>query len=805
MIAVFEPPQEKTQSNGARKASYLTMGLSDSADVKKSQAVLVIKKRFITLLFRSTVLIPTSSHPFFAMIHWFRTAIVFLPWIVSSQLIALHGSEAPLQVECPSGLMCELLAAPEQTVIYNPRPKFSWIVPAAHGDGMQTAYQILVAATDVMMEKAAGDLWDSGKVESNRSVSVVYAGKPLESNRSYCWKVRVWTDEKTPSRWSEPQQFKTGRLGNNPDLARSTTARYRLVENDVPPERIVRKGPERFFIDFGKAAYGTVKLTVTSPETGRNVTIHLGEKTSANDTVDRKPGASVCYQAVPLELKAGTHTYRIPIMSSLVGSRQWPIPMPEYIGEVMPFRYCEIEGLPGDLDASSIVQVRVHYPFDDRASNFHSSNNVLNDVWELCQYTMQATSFCGVYVDGNRERRPYEADAYINQLGHYCTDREFTLARFSHEYLIVHPTWPTEWSMHSVMMAWEDYMYTADVSSLVEYYDDLKAKTLYRLARSDGLISTVEPPMSKDVQKSIHNGPLKDIVDWPKGERDGCEMRPINTVVNAFYYRALVLMGRIAKALNKHNDAEFFDHCAKQVYLTFNAILFDSQTGLYIDGEGSRHASLHANLFPLAFGLVPPERQDRVARFVASRGMACSVYGAQYLLEALYGSGQSEAALKLLTSTSDRSWAHMIYDVETTMTLEAWDTKYKPNQDWNHAWGAAPANIIPRKLMGIEPLEPGFRKVRIRPQPGGLEQASITLPTIRGPIHADFKSSKDSFLLNVQLPGNTSAEVDLPVLGDGDMVLTVDGLSHRHQTKGQFVVFDDIGPGMHCIQLRKKQ
>jgi len=44
--------------------------------------------------------------------------------------------------------------------------------------------------------------------------------------------------------------------------------------------------------------------------------------------------------------------------------------------------------------------------------------------------------------------------------------------------------------------------------------------------------------------------------------------------------------------------------------------------------------------------------------------------------------------------------------------------RYKPNSDWNHAWGAAPANIIPRQLWGIQPKVPGFKVVHIRPKWG---------------------------------------------------------------------------------------
>jgi hypothetical protein len=145
-------------------------------------------------------------------------------------------------------------------------------------------------------------------------------------------------------------------------------------------------------------------------------------------------------------------------------------------------------------------------------------------------------------------------------------------------------------------------------------------------------------------------------------------------------------------------------------------------------------------MFPLAFGLVPEERKASVVEFIKSRGMACSVYGAQYLLEGLYAAGEAEYALSLMTAAHDRSWLNMI-KAGSTITLEAWDWKYKNNLDWNHAWGAAPANIIPRCIAGIRPLEPGFTKVLIKPQPGGLREFKCLHPTISGSISVSYCGS----------------------------------------------------------------
>jgi alpha-L-rhamnosidase len=707
----------------------------------------------------------------------------------------------------PYGLMCELMGQPGLTQIVDPRPEFGWVLDAPNSGDSQAAYQILVASNREGLDQDKGDLWDSGKVVSANSTSVEYGGSALAANSTCLWKVRVWNASDEASPYSEVQTFRTGALSEA-----YATVRYPLTTTAVAPARLVQTGEGHYFIDFGKDAFGTVELTLTSPVAGNKVEVHLGE-VPAGDAVERNPGGTRRYRMMTLTLQEGTHTYKVVITPDSRNTGSQAIKMPASVGEVMPFRYCEIVNSPSVLDASLIRQIAAHYPFDDDAARFTSSDAVLNDVWELCKYTIKATSFCGVYVDGDRERIPYEADAYINQLGHYGVDREYTMARYTHEYLIMHATWPTEWILHSVLMAWADYTYTGNTESIERYYDDLKAKTLLALAREDGLISTQTGLVTRNVLQSIHfNGTLQDIVDWPHGnilglqggygETDDFEFKPINTVVNAFHYRAVVLMSQMARAIGRTDDAQLFAQAAERVKQSFNEKLLDKQTGIYVDGEGCSHSALHANMFPLAFGLVPAESVAPVAEFVKSRGMVCSVYGAQYLLEALYEAGEDDFALQLMTDRAgDRSWPHMIYDVGTTITSEAWDNKYKPNQDWNHAWGAAPANIIPRCLMGVQPVEPGFAKVRIKPQPGHLASASLDAPTIRGTIHVDFSAEPNCpFILNVVLPANVRAVVYLPRLGNSSNDVLLDGGRIEGTPAGEFIVLDGVASGRHRFE-----
>ena len=513
----------------------------------------------------------------------------------------------------------------------------------------------------------------------------------------------------------------------------------------VAPTRVATHG-NVLFADFGQDSFGNLKIDFSSAPPSADWKVRLGERLANDGTINRKPGGSVLFCEVPL----ATHPDQLEYELALPARKHAAMGAPPGIGEIVPFRYAEIEGtnsLPEDI---TVRQLTVNAPFDDSASDFTSSDATLNSVWNLCKHTMKATTAFGVFIDGDRERKPYEADAYIAMLSHYACDLDPRVARATFDYLLAHPTWPTEWSLVMPMIADADYEATGDPVLAANNYEALKAKLLLQKVGPDGLL----------------HAPA--IVDWPVSERDGYndgvvegkQVGPdVNTVANAFLYHALQCMSHLASALNKQDDAQAFAARAQQVYTAFNATFFDATRKIYVDGEGSTHASLHANMFPLAFGLVPPEQQAGVVAFVQSRGMACSVYGAQFLLESLYLSGKSDDALALMSADTPRSWAHML-DLGSTMTLEAWDPSVKRNLTWNHAWGAAPANIITRYLLGVRPLEPGYTKILIAPELGTLKWMQGKVPTPRGPVRVAWQSNPAS--LDLDIPAGATARVLLP-------------------------------------------
>ena len=711
----------------------------------------------------------------------------------------------------PIGLICELLRYHDGVAINNPKPKLGWMIDDPSPNTFQIASRIMVATSAELLlsdqpdmldtkEKNVDDEWTS----DSRSLHVEYNGHPLAPNSTYYWKVRIWNNRGERSYWSTIAVFHTGDFD-----PRGGQIVENVISEPVSPLKMIHKSKERLFVDFGSVGFGTLVLKLDLDE-DKTIEVLLGEISDGVASVCENPGGARRFKKLTFTLKSGERSHRLVIPSDETNTKtiarngnQSAILMPEHIGEVTPFRYCELIGDLGNIGKHQISRLTAHYPFDDSAAAFHCSSRVLNDIWELCKYSIKATSFLGIYVDGDRERIPYEADAYINQLCHYYCDREFAMARKSHEYLLTHPNYPTEWIMFSIMMAWKDYEYTGDLTFLLKHFDDLKAKALIPLERDDGLISTSSECQSPEILQSIHlncHHKIDDIIDWPECERDSYDIRSVNTVTNAFHAHVLELLAKIADAIGERADAEELYEKFKKTKRAMNKLLMDSSRGVFVDGEGSTHISLHANMFPLAFGLVDDDKIPIVADFVESKGMACSVYGAQFLLEALYNTGNSKAALALMTSTGERGWARWIYDLDSTISLEAWDNSVKPNQDWNHAWGASPGNIIPRFLMGIRPLSAGFEKILIKPQPGSLEYAGITVPTIRGDISAVFRNSPGvNFYLEFALPANTSARIALPCAVRDSTKISLDGNAVTGLFENDCVIIDNIGPGRHRV------
>jgi alpha-L-rhamnosidase len=142
-------------------------------------------------------------------IYSFKQLAVQLTGLLSIAL-AVHG-----QTPAPAGRGIEAIALrtehlAEPLGVDTPAPRFSWKLQSAQRAQMQTAYRVIVASTQKLAAAGHGDVWDSEKVASDRTVEIDYAGKPLQSATRYYWRVKTWDKKAKESSWNDVTWFETG-------------------------------------------------------------------------------------------------------------------------------------------------------------------------------------------------------------------------------------------------------------------------------------------------------------------------------------------------------------------------------------------------------------------------------------------------------------------------------------------------------------------------------------------------------------------------------------------------------------------
>ncbi len=709
-----------------------------------------------------------------------------------------------------TGMFCDLLEHPEETVITASTPKFGWFYQPSFRNDYQTGYRVIVASSQTLANAGTGNLWDSGVVNSSNSINVAYGGAALQPNTSYYWAVQTVNSLGRTNAFSAVQQFNTAGLLSNPlttggviyqQPGAGSANCYPLRYVPISPVLVTNTSSGVWFIDFGRDGFGYATENINGNYSGATVSFGLGEAASGY-SVNTSPAATIRYWSGSYSLQNGNFVYTNR-STTAVGTIS---PPSATYGIVSPFRYLQLTGVPAGvtLTSNNVTQWRLETEFDPTAATFNSSSAALNQVWNLCHYSMEALTFDGIYVDGDRERTPYEADTSIHQMSSYGAANEFTLPRCTFEYLTNHLTWPTEWPMHMIFVAWADYQQTGDPYLMTKYYGFLTNKCmLYGNARANGLVWSYP---------ETGNTASGDIIDWYRisgdgvGNVDGYVAEGTNAVINAFYYRCLTIMTNIAQLTGHTADAATFAARAALVYNNYNNVFWNSSSQSYIDGVGTTHSSADANFFPLAFGLVPTNNQAAVINYIHSRiaalgAMPAGVYGAQYLLNGMFQAGDADTALGLLTTNNTRSWMNMI-NIGSTLTDEAWSTADKSNEDWNHAWGSAPGSLIPRYVLGLCPLAPGCGQILIQPHLGTtLSFVQGTIPTIRGPVSILASNVPGQFQLLLNIPGNVTATVMLPATNaaailDGAVIsgtLSTDSLSNS------WLTITNIGSGQHAL------
>ncbi len=466
--------------------------------------------------------------------------------------------------------------------------------------------------------------------------------------------------------------------------------------------------PGRFCFDAGKQIFGSIQIEFTAGAVGE-IELRLGEELREDGSVRYRLRTENCYQEI----------WKLP-----------PVPTSlEQLG-CRAFRYAEIVGLPEGFPLEKVKITVPEYPWDDAQSMFRSSDARLVRVWDFCRYSVRATNF-DIYTDClSRERQPYEGDAYVTALSHYATQNDFLLARRTFEYLVNHPTWPQEWALMMPMLLWLDYWQTGD-ASLARGQVQTMWERFGPLLNSSGLVEQFPNPL---------------LIDWPATTRDDYEFGPAPAAPNAYLYEALQCLERLLLLAERKRDATKVKERAASLRRAFHESLFDRGESLYVDYAGSNHASFHANLYALRFGLVPLEHRARILRYLVKRGMVGSVFTAQFFLETLFAFDEANVAVDWMTRDGVPGWLAMMDIYGATIGMEAWSPEEKKNVSFGHPWASAPANVVASGLFGLRAASPGWKTFVFEPQPGGIASAELRLPTPHGIIEASWRTMADGAL-----------------------------------------------------------
>ncbi len=188
-----------------------------------------------------------------------------LPFVL---LLALAGAartaSASVRVEA---LRCEFAVDPMGMDVAQPR--LSWIVTSGERGERQTAWQVLVASSEDSLGRDKGDLWDSGKVSSDQTSGVRYAGAKLSSSQRVVWKARSWDMDGRPGPWSEPATWTMGLLSPADWKAEWVTTVFKAESLLLRREFTVRPGRRRAIVNV--SGLGQYELDLNGQKAGNDL------------------------------------------------------------------------------------------------------------------------------------------------------------------------------------------------------------------------------------------------------------------------------------------------------------------------------------------------------------------------------------------------------------------------------------------------------------------------------------------------------------------------------------------------------
>jgi alpha-L-rhamnosidase len=326
------------------------------------------------------------------------------------------------------------------------------------------------------------------------------------------------------------------------------------------------------------------------------------------------------------------------------------------------------------------------------------------------------------------------------------------------------------WGDAVTIIPWELYMATGDDTILADNYDMMKGWLNYHEKKSENLISNMST-FGDWLQPYPQN-----VTADNNGNRGDTDYSLIGT---AYYARSVELTLKTAEVLGKNQDALELKALHNDIKQAFLEHFFDKDLILK-NGRPTQTTYL----LGLAYDLFPEDKRDiAVDHLIAEIAKAdfhlrTGFLGTPLLTQVLQDVGRSDIIYELLFKESYPSWFHSINNGATT-TWERWDS-YSINEGFNpqgmnslnhYAYGTV-SRWFYEGILGITPVEPGFKKLRIEPQFGEqLSSAKGGYLTPQGEVFVNWTTDGGRLKLDVTVPKNTVADIVLPAVSSENLTL----------------------------------
>ena len=271
--------------------------------------------------------------------------------------------------------------------------------------------------------------------------------------------------------------------------------------------------------------------------------------------------------------------------------------------------------------------------------------------------------------------------------------------------------------------------------------------------------------------------------DWGKNK----DMRLLQTT---WYCIALEGVADIAEMLGYKEDAADFRSRLDSVRTAVNRVAWT--------GKGYRHPNYkgetddRVQALAVLGGIAGPDKYDALFE-VFQKEEHASPYMEKYVMEALYCMGQGDYALERTRKRYDYIVNHPDYDT----LFEEWGVLAKGDtQNWsvNHAWSGGALAVIPARMFGLRPLEAGWKRFCVEPDPSIFDDCAISFPTVSGTVGTDFRKKGDRIRWKIRVPEGTQAEVRIPW---EYRKATLDGRACKETLT--------LSPGTHRIRIKLNQ